>query len=85
VFLASAAAIVPLAKLMEQATDALAHYLGPTYGGLLSARPPEIIVTPTPNSRVPIIEPAIEPFSASIRPCRSAVMPMMSRARCPSV
>jgi len=37
VFLASAAAVVPLAKLMEQATDALAHYLGRTYGGLLSA------------------------------------------------
>jgi Ca2+:H+ antiporter len=47
VFLASAAAIVPLAKLMEQATDALAHYLGPTYGGLLSAtmgNAPELII-----------------------------------------
>jgi Ca2+:H+ antiporter len=37
VFLASAASIVPLAKLMEQATESLAQYLGPTYGGLLSA------------------------------------------------
>jgi hypothetical protein len=37
VFLASAAAIVPLAKLMERASDALAHYLEPIYGGLLSA------------------------------------------------
>jgi Ca2+:H+ antiporter len=47
VFLASAAAIVPLAKLMEQATDALAHYLGPTYGGLLSTtmgNAPELII-----------------------------------------
>ena len=47
IFLASAAAIVPLAKLMEQATDALAHYLGPTYGGLLSAtmgNAPELII-----------------------------------------
>ena len=47
VFLASGAAIVPLAKLMEQATDALAHYLGPTYGGLLSAtmgNAPELII-----------------------------------------
>jgi len=47
VFLASAVAIVPLAKLMEQATDALAHYLGPTYGGLLSAtmgNAPELII-----------------------------------------
>ena len=47
VFLASAAAIVPLASLMEQATDVLAHYLGPTYGGLLSAtmgNAPELII-----------------------------------------
>jgi Ca2+:H+ antiporter len=47
IFLASAVAIVPLAKLMEQATDALAHYLGPTYGGLLSAtigNAPELII-----------------------------------------
>lgn len=47
VFAASAAAIIPLASLMEQATDALAHYLGPTYGGLLSAtmgNAPELII-----------------------------------------
>jgi Ca2+:H+ antiporter len=47
VFLASAAAIVPLATLMGEATDALAHYLGPTYGGLLSAtmgNAPELII-----------------------------------------
>src|ERR1700752_982195 len=47
VFLASAVAIVPLARLMEQATDVLAHYLGPTYGGLLSAtmgNAPELII-----------------------------------------
>src|SRR5215813_7588540 len=47
IFLASAAAIVPLASLMEQATDVLAHYLGPTYGGLLSAtmgNAPELII-----------------------------------------
>ena len=46
-FLASAVAIVPLAKLMEQSTEALAHYLGPTYGGLLSAtmgNAPELII-----------------------------------------
>jgi Ca2+:H+ antiporter len=30
IFAASAVAIIPLASLMEQATDALAHYLGPT-------------------------------------------------------
>src|SRR5262245_44825529 len=47
VFLASATAIVPLASLMEQATDVLAQYLGPTYGGLLSAtmgNAPELII-----------------------------------------
>src|SRR5215510_2755617 len=47
IFLASAAAIVPLASLMEQATEVLAHYLGPTYGGLLSAtmgNAPELII-----------------------------------------
>ncbi|MDD1649506.1 MAG: hypothetical protein LUO80_03825 [Methylococcaceae bacterium] len=47
IFAASAVAIIPLASLMEQATDALAHYLGPTYGGLLSAtmgNAPELII-----------------------------------------
>lgn len=47
VLIASAAAIIPLASLMEQATEALAHYLGPTYGGLLSAtmgNAPELII-----------------------------------------
>lgn len=47
VFAASGLAIIPLASLMEQATEALAHYLGPTYGGLLSAtmgNAPELII-----------------------------------------
>lgn len=47
VFLASALAIVPLAGLMGDATESLASYMGPTYGGLLSAtlgNAPEIIV-----------------------------------------
>jgi Ca2+:H+ antiporter len=47
VFLASALAIIPLASLMEKATEALAHYLGPTLGGLLSAtmgNAPELII-----------------------------------------
>jgi Ca2+:H+ antiporter len=47
VFLTSAAATVPLAKLMEQATETLAHYLGPTYGGMLNAtmgNAPELII-----------------------------------------
>lgn len=47
VFLASALAIVPLAGLMEKATDALSDYLGPTYGGLLNAtmgNGPELII-----------------------------------------
>src|SRR5262245_41061348 len=47
VFLASALAIVPLASLMGKSTEVLAHYLGPTYGGLLSAtmgNAPELII-----------------------------------------
>src|SRR5690242_2843416 len=47
VFLTSALAIVPLARLMGDATEALAHYLGPTVGGLLNAtlgNAPEIII-----------------------------------------
>jgi Ca2+:H+ antiporter len=47
VFLASALAIVPLAGLMGDATEALAKFLGPTVGGLLNAtlgNAPEIIV-----------------------------------------
>jgi Ca2+:H+ antiporter len=47
VFIASGVAIVPLASLMEKATEALSHYLGPTYGGLLSAtmgNAPELII-----------------------------------------
>ncbi|QFY42276.1 calcium/proton exchanger [Candidatus Methylospira mobilis] len=47
VFIASALAIMPLAMLMEKATDALASYLGPSYGGLLSAtmgNAPELII-----------------------------------------
>ena len=48
VFLASALAIVPLAGLMGEATEALAAYLGPTVGGLLNAtlgNAPEIIIS----------------------------------------
>jgi Ca2+:H+ antiporter len=44
----SALALVPLAGLTEDATDALAEYLGPTWGGLLSAslgNAPEIIIS----------------------------------------
>ena len=47
VFAASGLAIIPLASLMEESTEALAHYLGPTYGGLLSAtmgNAPELII-----------------------------------------
>jgi Ca2+:H+ antiporter len=47
VFLASAVALVPLAKLMEQSTEALARDLGPIYGGLLNAtmgNAPEFII-----------------------------------------
>jgi Ca2+:H+ antiporter len=48
VFLCSALAIVPLAGLMGDATEALARYLGPTIGGLLNAslgNAPEIIIS----------------------------------------
>jgi Ca2+:H+ antiporter len=44
----SALAIVPLAGLMGDATEALAEYLGPTLGGLLNAtlgNAPEIIIS----------------------------------------
>jgi Ca2+:H+ antiporter len=47
VFAVSTAALVPLAGLTEQATDSLATYLGPTWGGLLNAsmgNAPEIII-----------------------------------------
>lgn len=47
VFTTSALALVPLASLTEDATDALASYIGPTWGGLLSAslgNAPEIII-----------------------------------------
>jgi Ca2+:H+ antiporter len=47
VLLTSALAIVPLAGLMGDATEALARYLGPTVGGLLNAtlgNAPEIII-----------------------------------------
>jgi Ca2+:H+ antiporter len=46
-FLTSALAIVPLAGLMGDATEALARHLGPTVGGLLNAtlgNAPEIII-----------------------------------------
>ncbi len=48
VFLTSALAIVPLAGLMGDATEALAEFLGPTVGGLLNAtlgNAPEIIIS----------------------------------------
>ncbi len=48
VFAASALAIVPLAALMGDATEALADFLGPTWGGLLNAtlgNAPEIIIS----------------------------------------
>jgi Ca2+:H+ antiporter len=47
VFVTSALALVPLAALTEDATDALSSYVGPTWGGLLSAslgNAPEIII-----------------------------------------
>ena len=47
VFATSALALVPLAKLMGDATDALAEFVGSTWGGLLSAtlgNAPEIII-----------------------------------------
>jgi Ca2+:H+ antiporter len=47
-FAISALAIVPLAGLMGDATEALAEYLGPTLGGLLNAtlgNAPEIIIS----------------------------------------
>jgi Ca2+:H+ antiporter len=47
VFACSALALIPLAGLTEAATDALSTYLGPTWGGLLSAslgNAPEIII-----------------------------------------
>lgn len=47
VFLASALAVMPLAELMGDATEALARYLGPSIGGLLNAslnNAPEIII-----------------------------------------
>jgi Ca2+:H+ antiporter len=48
VFFASALAIIPLAALMGDATEALAKFLGPTVGGLLNAtlgNAPEIIIS----------------------------------------
>ena len=47
VFLASALSILPLAKIMGEATETLSDYLGPTYGGLLNAtmgNAPELII-----------------------------------------
>jgi Ca2+:H+ antiporter len=48
VFLTSALAIIPLAGLMGDATEALSRFLGPTLGGLLNAtlgNAPEIIIS----------------------------------------
>ena len=47
VFAASALSLVPLAAIMGEATQALARFVGPTWGGLLSAslgNAPEIII-----------------------------------------
>jgi Ca2+:H+ antiporter len=47
VFFSTALAVVPLAKLMEEATENLSAYMGPTYGGLLNAtmgNAPELII-----------------------------------------
>lgn len=47
IFLTSALALLPLASLMEKATETLAHYMGPSYGGLMSAtmgNAPELII-----------------------------------------
>jgi Ca2+:H+ antiporter len=47
VFATSALALVPLAALMGEATDALAAFVGPTWGGILSAslgNAPEVII-----------------------------------------
>ncbi len=47
VFAAAALALVPLAGLTEDATDSLTSYVGPTWGGMLSAslgNAPEIII-----------------------------------------
>jgi Ca2+:H+ antiporter len=48
IFSCSALALIPLAGLMGDATEALAKYLGATYGGLLTAslgNAPEIIIS----------------------------------------
>jgi Ca2+:H+ antiporter len=47
IFIVSALAIIPLAVLLEKATGALAHHMGPNYGGLMSATmgtAPELII-----------------------------------------
>jgi Ca2+:H+ antiporter len=47
-FVCSTLALIPLASLMGEATEALSTYLGPTYGGLLNAslgNAPEIIIS----------------------------------------
>jgi len=48
IFLSSALAIIPLAKLMGEATEKLADAMGPTQGGLLNAtlgNAPELIIS----------------------------------------
>lgn len=48
IFCLSALALIPLAKLMGDATEDLAHYLGPSAGGLLTATMgniPDIIIS----------------------------------------
>lgn len=46
-FMAAAIAIIPLANLLTESTEKVAHFLGPTVGGLLNAslgNAPEIII-----------------------------------------
>ncbi len=64
VFVCSALALVPLAGLMGDATEALSTYLGPTYGGLLNAslgNAPEIIISmfALKQGLVPIVKASI--------------------------
>ncbi len=64
VFVCSALALVPLAGLMGDATEALSTYMGSTYGGLLNAslgNAPEIIISmfALKQGLVPIVKASI--------------------------
>ena len=75
-FLASALAIVPLAGLMGDATEALARFLGPTVGGLLNAtlgNAPEIIISSLCPPRGPgqhreVFADGLDPRQPALRP-----------------